>query len=730
MFEINPSKKKKKKKTKNKSSTHNNKKKRKQITNNINQRNDNKNKSRNNNNNKVNEEEFKKKKKRKRTNFQDEKTKNTFNLLMRKAVQQDQTEQSSIDVISNNVNFAADIKFNTGTKSTLLDDYAEIFDEASNNDNNTTTTTTNNNSSSTNSSSNNSDNNEDEKKRNNNNNNNNENELVITYKRQSNQLFLPTETHPSKLIEKDSKMEPMPLVRRKLNDNVMSEFLIGNTFARTLLTKEEANLVDEHSILKLLWVGCGDIRNPLTTLKMLKKNQKVHLFFNDISIVTLARDILLLTMLTFNYDDHHGEDKSTLYDVVISIWGDLLLTSKAKLLLNKTIKQLLTLKSFPIYLNITNDTWKSCCMHWKVWLTKNDSKSTKELVKIRQSKINKNKKNIGHGRAGVSTSWKKYGMSTQMYTKDLHICINPTFFNFFVNGNVECLETQSTSGSFRNLGNPNNEKKFNENLKIVWYPLYDRFISSIKNASLRIFFKHGDGLKAVQDAYLRGTKFHAIDTSNVMDYVGVWNLLLATYKALTPPKKAITSNSTTKNNNSKSNNNNNVFSNGSSSSSSSSSRHSNNNKYNKKIKNSKKYYKHNKDENNDFAWAPFIFTEQIMSMSTSINDMLVADLPPFDLKFSKKILNLLNIDIQALPDKLKVDKREKVIHARWVIIQSIKKKNVKERNAVEDNGVTIFNSNKIDEELISGCFDMMKDIFDPRHMTAEMVETCKYYIYI
>ena len=119
-----------------------------------------------------------------------------------------------------------------------------------------------------------------------------------------------------------------------------------------------------------------------------------------------------------------------------------------------------------------------------------------------------------------------------------------------------------------------------------------------------------------------------------------------------------------------------------------------------------------------------------MSMSTSINDMLVADLPPFDLKFSKKILNLLNIDIQALPDKLKVDKREKVIHARWVIIQSIKKKNVKERNAVEDNGVTIFNSNKIDEELISGCFDMMKDIFDPRHMTAEMVETCKYYIYI
>ena len=68
---------------------------------------------------------------------------------MRKAVQQDQTQQSSIDVISNNVNFAADIKFNTGTKSTLLDYYDEIFDEESKKNNNTTTTTRNNNSSST-----------------------------------------------------------------------------------------------------------------------------------------------------------------------------------------------------------------------------------------------------------------------------------------------------------------------------------------------------------------------------------------------------------------------------------------------------------------------------------------------------------------------------------------------------------------------------------------------------
>ena len=52
-----------------------------------------------------------------------------------------------------------------------------------------------------------------------------------------------------------------------------------------------------------------------------------------------------------------------------------------------------------------------------------------------------------------------------------------------------------------------------------------------------MFFKHGDGLEAVKEARLRGTKFHAVDTSNLMDYVGVWNLVLAVYNALSAPRR-------------------------------------------------------------------------------------------------------------------------------------------------------------------------------------------------
>ena len=49
-----------------------------------------------------------------------------------------------------------------------------------------------------------------------------------------------------------------------------------------------------------------------------------------------------------------------------------------------------------------------------------------------------------------------------------------------------------------------------------------------------------------------------------------------------------------------------------------------------------------------------------MSMSTSIDDMLVADLPPFDVKLSKKMLSLLGMEAQPLPKKLVADKREKL----------------------------------------------------------------------
>ena len=40
-------------------------------------------------------------------------------------------------------------------------------------------------------------------------------------------------------------------------------------------------------------------------------------------------------------------------------------------------------------------------------------------------------------------------MSTQIFDPEVHKFINPTFFDFGNENNVECLETQSASGALK-----------------------------------------------------------------------------------------------------------------------------------------------------------------------------------------------------------------------------------------------------------------------------------------
>ena len=102
-------------------------------------------------------------------------------------------------------------------------------------------------------------------------------------------------------------LNPVSTARRKLVDEIMRTFVIGNTFARSLLTKTEAQGLcsllaqqqpgsDIEKPVKLLWVGVGDIRNPLTTLTAFPPSPRVNLQFhlNDVSSATIARAVVLL----------------------------------------------------------------------------------------------------------------------------------------------------------------------------------------------------------------------------------------------------------------------------------------------------------------------------------------------------------------------------------------------------------------------------------------------------
>ena len=95
--------------------------------------------------------------------------------------------------------------------------------------------------------------------------------------------------------------------RRKLVDRAMSGFIIGNTHARSLLTRQEAAELAKAPPVgpgatpqptKLLWIGVGDVRNALTTLSAFPPRAYVELHMNDMSSAVLARNVVLLTMAT------------------------------------------------------------------------------------------------------------------------------------------------------------------------------------------------------------------------------------------------------------------------------------------------------------------------------------------------------------------------------------------------------------------------------------------------
>jgi hypothetical protein len=104
------------------------------------------------------------------------------------------------------------------------------------------------------------------------------------------------------------------LVRRKLLDNVMQGFVIGNTIARSLLRPGDASRMCLGSAaLKLLYVGVGDIRNPLCTLSNVPHEREVFVHFNDITSVTLARDAILILLLDM-------QKESARFQFATAIW--------------------------------------------------------------------------------------------------------------------------------------------------------------------------------------------------------------------------------------------------------------------------------------------------------------------------------------------------------------------------------------------------------------------------
>lgn len=105
---------------------------------------------------------------------------------------------------------------------------------------------------------------------------------------------------------------PIPC-RRKVFDRGMQSFSLGNTPAMNVFHSADLDAIPEphieltdamaasdgalsaavNSLLRVLFIGVGDIRNPLCFLQDANTTRPVEIHMNDIAVPTLARDLVL-----------------------------------------------------------------------------------------------------------------------------------------------------------------------------------------------------------------------------------------------------------------------------------------------------------------------------------------------------------------------------------------------------------------------------------------------------
>ena len=69
----------------------------------------------------------------------------------------------------------------------------------------------------------------------------------------------------------------------------------------------------------MLFLGCGDLKNAFTTASDINPNQYLHIHINDNNLLIMARDILILKIVTsLEYDTSKEAD----VDYVWHLWYD------------------------------------------------------------------------------------------------------------------------------------------------------------------------------------------------------------------------------------------------------------------------------------------------------------------------------------------------------------------------------------------------------------------------
>ncbi|KAJ8605305.1 hypothetical protein CTAYLR_002328 [Chrysophaeum taylorii] len=272
----------------------------------------------------------------------------------------------------------------------------------------------------------------------------------------------------------------MGLARRKLHDASMRSFLVGNTRARALTSRGK----------RFAWLAVGDLRNVLETVR-LTEEEVVDLSLNDASGLVAARNLLMVRLAL------RREDAAA-----VAVWCDAFVSPRCLAVVREELAAIRRGRAGRVA---------------RLWLDLDMDVGTARAKRSEALGV----EGSGHAVAGASASWRASGASTSESLTAKTLVPNPTMFDVEAPG-VPFVETTGPQGAFDALaGLESGTEAFARAVDEAWRPLFE----ALRNARPTLRTTVRDCAARVLRSWPHA--FDAVDASNVADYVGLWNLLVA-----------------------------------------------------------------------------------------------------------------------------------------------------------------------------------------------------------
>ena len=313
--------------------------------------------------------------------------------------------------------------------------------------------------------------------------------------------------------------------------------------------------------LNICLLAAGDVRNILYTTyrrRQLSDKRKLHFYVNDLSSAIIAKDILLLQLAAKTPFDQYDEEINKHVELFLSLWADLALSENNR----KALDVMLThhLEEFTgtgegcfITVPEPNHLWE-IKKTWALWLT--------TTVSLAIAKDFRKKSMVPwHGRFNLSG---QTSMDNQQFTSAIEgfmfvMDLTPTpplkseLGHFYDTGTMlrpgqrHCLNVtmrdpqsgqlpQTTSYpfiSYHNVSEPDDylpaeTHSLYRALHRTVKKLLLRFAREVSSQRVSVYFDVGDCNEFLAERLDSDVRFHAIDTSNMLDHKGIAALLTMT----------------------------------------------------------------------------------------------------------------------------------------------------------------------------------------------------------